>query len=332
MKHCVERPAATARRPGHRGVGAQRPSAAAALERGRSAGPPPEHRGCGHVCLISADVGACPALLTMLAPCTHALGRSGGSGDTEAVPRLADRSVEFEARVALRSSNWMHRGRGSCSAGRSQFGDGDAPAMKPAERDRHRRQRAAHEQPGGGAEGEGEDGVAAAARSRARAKLPAPNRSWLTMSSGLNHHVAIRLSNPAATKLASPTRPSLTTSQRRRLTLCVQARRNVPVSSSWAMSGAPQNIPMSAGTTRTSAVTRELQPRGTWRPDGVVAGRALSAGRLTGGDRRVVDADEVGPGDERARRRRRRGRRSRPSPGSGTGATTKAIIGPRPAW
>ena len=32
-----------------------------------------------------------------------------------------------------------------------------------------------------------------------------------------------------------------------RLTLCVQARRNVPVSSSRAMSGAPQNMPMSAG-------------------------------------------------------------------------------------
>ena len=83
---------------------------------------------------------------------------------------------------------------------------------------------------------------------------------WLTLSSGLSHHVAIRLSKPAATKLANPTSASLTTSQRRLLTLWVQASRKVPVSSSWAMSGAPQNIPMRAGMTRTSAISA-VDPR-----------------------------------------------------------------------
>ncbi len=38
------------------------------------------------------------------------------------------------------------------------------------------------------------------------AKLPAPNRSCFRSSSGLSHHVAMRLSNPARRKLATPTR------------------------------------------------------------------------------------------------------------------------------
>ena len=36
------------------------------------------------------------------------------------------------------------------------------------------------------------------------------------------------------------------------VTLCVQARRKVPVSSSRATSGAPQNMPSSAGATRSA--------------------------------------------------------------------------------
>ena len=51
--------------------------------------------------------------------------------------------------------------------------------------------------------------------------------------------------------LTRPPRASLTTSQRVRLTLCVQATRNVPASISRAISGAPQNVPTSAGTTYT---------------------------------------------------------------------------------
>jgi len=42
--------------------------------------------------------------------------------------------------------------------------------------------------------------------------------------------------------------PALTASQRVRLTLCVQARRWVPASSSRATSGAPQKTPIAAGT------------------------------------------------------------------------------------
>ena len=81
-------------------------------------------------------------------------------------------------------------------------------------------------------------------------------RFAVILSMGLNHHETIRLIAPPTTALASPTRPSLTASQRRRLTLCVQARRKVPVSSSRATSGAPQNIPMSTGTTSTSPRAR----------------------------------------------------------------------------
>ncbi len=47
---------------------------------------------------------------------------------------------------------------------------------------------------------------------------------------------------------ARPTAPSLIATQRRLVTLWFQASRNVPVSSSLAISGAPQKIPMSAGT------------------------------------------------------------------------------------
>ena len=59
---------------------------------------------------------------------------------------------------------------------------------------------------------------------------------------------------------ARPTSPIFTKSQRSRVTLWVQARRKVPDSSSWAMSGAPQNMPRRAGTTRTTVFSA------TWSP------------------------------------------------------------------
>ena len=89
-----------------------------------------------------------------------------------------------------------------------------------------------------------------------RPKAAAPKRSWFTLSMGLNHHVTIRLKSPPTAALARPTSPSLTSNQRIRLTLCVQARRKVPVSSSRAMSGAPQNMPMRTGTMSTRAVAK----------------------------------------------------------------------------
>jgi hypothetical protein len=52
-----------------------------------------------------------------------------------------------------------------------------------------------------------------------------PNRSALTRSSGLYHHVTIRLSSPAMTMLATPTMATFTASQRVREVLCVHASR-----------------------------------------------------------------------------------------------------------
>ena len=50
--------------------------------------------------------------------------------------------------------------------------------------------------------------------------------------------------------LATAPRPSFTASQRLRVTPWVHARRKVPASNSLETSGAPQNMPMSKGTTR----------------------------------------------------------------------------------
>src|SRR5580704_1984345 len=122
-------------------------------------------------------------------------------------------------------------------------------------------------------------------------------RLALTLSMGLNHHDTIRLSSPPTAALARPTSPSLTRSQRRRLTLCVQARRKVPVSSSRATSGAPQNIPITTGTMRTRASASVCS-----LPSSVDTGLTQPPApppRLTAlrhGD--VVDVHEVGAGDE----------------------------------
>jgi hypothetical protein len=72
---------------------------------------------------------------------------------------------------------------------------------------------------------------------------------------GLAHQVTARLPSPAAVVAARAVRPSLTASQRVRVMLWFHTSRWVPASSSRAISGAPQKIPMSAGRTSTTAVT-----------------------------------------------------------------------------
>ena len=59
----------------------------------------------------------------------------------------------------------------------------------------------------------------------------------------------MRLNNPATTIALTPTTASRITNQRVRVTLCVHASRKVPVSSSRATNGGPQNIPRIAGST-----------------------------------------------------------------------------------
>jgi hypothetical protein len=73
------------------------------------------------------------------------------------------------------------------------------------------------------------------------------------VSIGADHHVATRLRTAAASIAASVPRPSLVASQRVRVMLWVQASRWVPVSSSRATSGAPQNTPTTAGSATTDA-------------------------------------------------------------------------------
>jgi hypothetical protein len=74
----------------------------------------------------------------------------------------------------------------------------------------------------------------------------------------------MRLSSPVAIIAAPPTSASFEPSQRVRVTLWVQARRKLPVSSSRAMSGAPQKIPISAGTMKSSAVIAFCRKRSVW--------------------------------------------------------------------
>ena len=64
---------------------------------------------------------------------------------------------------------------------------------------------------------------------------------------GLAHQPRIKLNSPAKAILARPSTPSLMASQRSRVTVWFQASRNVPDSSSPAMSGAPQNKPITTG-------------------------------------------------------------------------------------
>src|ERR1017187_5475791 len=85
--------------------------------------------------------------------------------------------------------------------------------------------------------------------------LPGLNFQWLRAFCGPDHQVTKADTAPAQATAASSTQPVLTVSQRLRVTLCIQANWLVPVSSSLATSGAPQNSPSRAGTARVS-VTR----------------------------------------------------------------------------
>ena len=82
-------------------------------------------------------------------------------------------------------------------------------------------------------------------------KFATPKRFWFTASSGLAHQSTIQVSSPPIAMATIPTSPSFAASQRFRVTLWVQTRRKVPVSSSRAMSGAPKKSPTSAGTMAT---------------------------------------------------------------------------------
>ncbi len=65
-------------------------------------------------------------------------------------------------------------------------------------------------------------------------------------SSGVRHHVTSADSASAASTAASTVVPSLAASQRRRVMLCVQASRYVPLSSS-SSNGAARAMPMTPG-------------------------------------------------------------------------------------
>ena len=89
-----------------------------------------------------------------------------------------------------------------------------------------------------------------------RLSKPPTDPSQAAWSMGLAHQPRARLSSPASAMLVSPSTPSLTASQRSRVTLWFQASRNEPLSSSRAISGAPQNRPITAGSTMISAAPR----------------------------------------------------------------------------
>src|ERR1700729_3411147 len=78
---------------------------------------------------------------------------------------------------------------------------------------------------------------------------------------GPDHQVTTAETTPAMTAAASSSHPVFAASQRRLLMLWVQANWFVPVSSSCATAGAPQNSPGSSGTAdvaTTSVATVEL--------------------------------------------------------------------------
>ena len=70
----------------------------------------------------------------------------------------------------------------------------------------------------------------------------------IASSIGSDHQVTARLSTPVIAIADSPVIPILVASQRRREMLWLQTSRWVPVSSSRAISGAPQNAPITGGT------------------------------------------------------------------------------------
>src|ERR1700733_9949362 len=74
------------------------------------------------------------------------------------------------------------------------------------------------------------------------------NASAVSALSGPDHQVTTAETAPASTAAPPSSHPALTAIQRRLVTLCVQANWFVPVSSSLATIGAPQNSPGSTGT------------------------------------------------------------------------------------
>ena len=74
----------------------------------------------------------------------------------------------------------------------------------------------------------------------------------MALAMGSAHQVYIRLSASVTAMAARPVRASLTTSHRVRVMPWVQASRQVPVSSSRAISGAPQKMPVITGAARMS--------------------------------------------------------------------------------
>src|ERR1700691_937760 len=78
--------------------------------------------------------------------------------------------------------------------------------------------------------------------------LVAPKAPAVSALSGPDHQVTRAETAPARTAAPSSSHPALTASQRRLVMLCVQANWFVPVSSSLATAGAPQNSPGSSGT------------------------------------------------------------------------------------
>jgi hypothetical protein len=76
--------------------------------------------------------------------------------------------------------------------------------------------------------------------------FPLPPRPTARLR-GAAHQVNSRLSASVTAMAASPPTASLTASDLVRVTDWLRARAKVPVSSSWAISGAPQNRPMTAG-------------------------------------------------------------------------------------
>src|SRR6202453_517150 len=82
--------------------------------------------------------------------------------------------------------------------------------------------------------------------------------SAVSALSGPDHQVTTAETAPASTAAPSSSHPVLTASQRSLVMLCVQANWCVPVSSSCATIGAPQNSPGSSGTAdvATTSVTK----------------------------------------------------------------------------
>ena len=94
-------------------------------------------------------------------------------------------------------------------------------------------------------------------------------RFILMATTGASAQLTSQAATAATAITATPTSATLTASQRRRVTLCVHARRCVPLSNSRATIGAPQSIPSRAG------IASSAGPR---RPAAALAGGPSSGG------------------------------------------------------